>query len=501
MDLNNLKDHIKDIELDFDQNEVWDNIKKEQSKVKRRLLFWLFSVLGVLVLVFGLFYLDGTDNANLSQGVTNSAESTLLVDSDSNSISKVITDKILPDDGNGHEDKTIATVINETNQNQEETVINSIITSNTNTENTKASNQIVTTHTNRSTNVNHLQSDDIINNIDESPFNTNSLSTVSHRTLVVINNNSINNKTSNNVQNTSIESKNLESDLKGSIRNPNIAFEDIAPSQYRGKIFVSKLNPNIISTPIVYEYTLEKNIKQVLAYTYDHIEPFRKSNSSAINLEAIVEYGMLNRDLSIVANVKSSLVLDQRKKTETSMDHLITGVKLSLPIGGVLYISSGLEYHRLGEKLEFNESSIRPLNQDDLPIGAVSAKGFVISKTSNAYYNQMDLINIPLGIGAKWSQHKFSEFVSAEMSVNLKTTGRQLYLNEFQELTDNAKNVRMKFNNSYVLKAGLAYNISPKVAWSFYASYRYMPNVSTIDSEFDQSYQSYMLGTGIGYKF
>lgn len=53
----------------------------------------------------------------------------------------------------------------------------------------------------------------------------------------------------------------------------------------------------------------------------------------------------------------------------------------------------------------------------------------------------------------------------------------------------------------YAIKAGIAFDLQPGLEWLLQASYRYTPNVTSDNSDFDQSYQSYLLGTGFAYKF
>ena len=494
MDLNNIKDRIKDIELDFDQNEVWQNIQKEQKKNRRGLSFWFSSILGALVLVVGLFFLvDRTQQSNLDESKIDTASKVdVVVENISQSSAPLITDgQELTQDNfeNGFEEENEVT--SENVFDREAVEVNSNIISNVNSVskhtlvNTLNVNDNIGVGGNTSLvsdNINTIASDQresfLKLKTKRNAFESNDDSSIS--TIFLLENNTY-------------ESNSFSKSEKSSPSSQRIAM-----LQERTKVHFSELNSSMAISPLNYDYTLDGVYQQFVIK--NQIEPLMTFRNNPVTIKAVFENGMLNRNIAIVDGDWNSSVLEEREKTETTLEHMITGISVSTPISKVLYINSGIEFHRMSDKLEYSSTTIRPLNQDDLPVG-VSGRGFVISNTSNVYYNHLNLINVPLELGARWSQARFSEFVSVGASINLRTSGRQYYLDEFQSLTDNAKNVRTKFNNSYVFKAGLAYDLLPRVEWSLHASYRYMPNVSAESSNYIQSYQSYMIGTGIGYKF
>ena len=505
MDLNNIKDHIKDFELDFDQNEVWNNIQKEQNKGRRRIFFWMSSLLGGLILIVGLFHLvDGSTASNVgSAGV----EVGQLAYTNEKSVSSTSILDVQDEDGSSLSSTTFAIgEIEQTkvvqNLQQEKSVeleIRSINESNKLVVKEAGNIPIsVRGNNNISTKKNMLysSSQNLIDDGIQTSFSTSSSTVSNEKNSTEV----VGVYTLTNLSKVLVSSESSDSKSLSVSKEEKIVSQFISQPAKRKAIVVESLMGHTSIKSLVYDNTLD-NIDLDNLIIPAKTEPLKESKKQIFAINTIAEYGFLVRDVALGEEGLSSFALEQREKTETAMDHMILGVNLSMPIGKIFYISSGVEYQRMTEKIEFSESALRPLRQDDLPVGSLNSQGFVISKSSSVYYNHLDFINVPLEVGIRLSQSRFSQFASIGTSINISTSGRQLYRNEFQELVDNTDSIKKNFNNSYVLKAGISYSLLSNLDWSLHASYRYLPNVSARTSNFEQSYQSYMLGTGIAYQF
>ena len=514
MDLNNLKDQIKDFELDFDQSEVWSKIEKEQNKGKRRIIFWLPFIFGALLLIVGVFHV--VDSSAASKEKNHNQISANEIELKGNDLGQVddqveISSSIFSPDKAEYESKIEEGLIAEANGSKG--ISNQFLTNNINNNNVKisvATNQEIVNRRNV-TNSNNGVAENKINGHNSS---RNLISEIIEPSPKI----NISNKMgSKEVSSSSLNDKirkgdNISDTSKGnaiSISNDNMVIESqddshallnaMTNSQSRSEIVIAVLRNEFLPVQLSYNYRV--NVGENMIYSYNQIEPHREINNRNMIIKLVAEYGMLNRTLALSNNGINRQVLEERERSESAMDHGIIGVNLSMPLSKLFFINTGMEYHRMTDKLEYSKNAIRPLNQADLPDGLKDAHGFVISKSNSTYYNHIDLINIPIEVGARWSQSRISEFVSVGTSINLNSDNRQLYINEFENIEDSSNHTKTSLINSYVIKAGVAFSLLPELEWSLQASYRYTPNVTGNESDFDQSYQSYLIGTGLGYKF
>jgi|GEM_PF-5667253 len=496
MDLENLKDQIKDYELDFDQNEVWSNIEKEQKKDKRRILLWLSSLLGMLLLVVGVFHLVdrsiGTNESVIANDIIN--------------VNSTIQNR-------KSENKIIDT--------QDQITTNSKIESNSKKIN-NATNSIVGKEFKEKDVSEDIQDNDLAYNTNEKDQQENYTSqdiVSKERPKSNLNDGlksftlSVNNNQSNNLffkenRNSNTQSNERKSavitsdvnDRKNESIVINVSKENISETKTellpRDQIVVFDIDREL--TPIAYNYRIDIANGEIAPM--ENTEPLKEISNKNLQLKLVSEYGMLKRNLGLSDSGQNNSLLSSREESEEAIDHFIVGLHISMPITNTFYITSGIEYHRMSDKLNYSNTEINPLDPEDPLVAAKNAYGYVISSSSGTYYNHLNLINVPLELGARWTQSRFSQFISLGTSINVNTTSRQLYINEFDNLEDD-RNIKSSLNNSYIVKTGIGLEISSDMEWSLHASYRYTPNVHTDESAFTQSYQSYMIGTGLAYKF
>lgn len=512
MNLDNIKDQIKDYELDFDQNEVWSNIEEQQKKGKRKFIFWLSSIFGFLLLGASLFYLiDKSDSPREHQYFSvNQTDITPEKKSD-NLIERKTKSSELPNvaiakkskseyaSNQSHADKNLKSY---DDNNENSTSVNSNLTS--------ANNQSFEKNTaQRFEDANSTTPSDHI--IDTNTPDGNSplrktLNQTSNKTKVEFASDEHSDTAVNKQQN---ERKRLISISKANTNPPSqentVSLSKVDSksmnsenSNSRDKVVLVDMNSKINLSPLSYVYNIEKAHGEIL--TYNRTEPLDVVVGNNVAIQVVTEYGILKRNLSLSDGAEKSEALQRREETEKPIDHFLVGLHITSPLSNSFYISSGLEFHHMTDQLDYINTEINPLDPDDLPLGAKNAYGYVISTSSGKYYNHLDLINIPVEIGAKWSISKLNQFVSVGTSVNINTSSRQLFINEFGNIEDN-RNIKSSLNNSYMLKTGLTLELSSSLDWSLHAAYRYTPNVNTDASEYSQSYQSYMIGTGIAFKF
>lgn len=465
MDLDNLKDRIKDVELDFDQNEVWASIQQEQRKEKKRFFFWRLLMLVGFVMAFALctFIYSTLSTQNENQELTatqNRANEQQTI----TSLSEKNNDEIATNE-----------IIEQGIEN--EVYLNNLETKISNNQNITSLPQISKEKLNRETTNSNILSQE-------------------HAVI----HHSIEKNKENNVSNSRQEENYFEDILNENSVNDNLVIASDVKVKDDGPLEIIKIQsvPTIFISDL--EYTIDRDVLQNLEVgsLNNQIEK-ETSFAKGMSIMAVAQYGKLTRELSLRdANTIGSTL---REESEKVLDQSIVGVQIRVPLSDIFFVMSGLEYSRLSSMLEYTNTSIRPLNDGDLPNGVQGVSGFVINNTNSKYYNYIDLVNIPISVGAKWRQSKWSESISVGTSINLYTSSKQLYLDEWRILTDESNFIRTKFNNSYMLSASVAYNFWSHLEWSIHASYRNTPNVMNSDSKFSQSFQSYLLGTGIVYQF
>lgn len=481
MDLNNLKDHIKDIELDFDQNEVWANIQREQKKEKKKVLFWWSSIFLGLLFIVGIYHvLDSTlfgktetSNQEVVKNISSELRNSKTVKNDASNDFVIIE----------NEQSTKETIFQKTD--------NSTTIENITLENTP--NNLQSFDETTTNNMIDKVVTSITNLVESREENLNSISIINQEDYQEdnkegrINNEEVNHSFAVDSQTKSIDNRSYELFVDS----------EVISGRLEELILVASL-PSLEQSELDYEINVDAPTSELTNYLSgtDAVETMLKRKVSFL---AIAEYGKLQRTLK--SNNGNSLALSTRQESETVLDHSVVGLQINIPMTKQFFIATGIEYNRLTTKLEFGTTSVRPLSTDDFPDGLQGVSGFVINNSNSKYYNHIDLVNIPVLIGAKWNQSRWSETLSVGTTVNLHSSSRQLYLDEWNSLQDNSSGVKSKFNNSYILRAGLGYNFWSQFEWSIYASYRYTPNVMNNESNYSQSYQSYLLGTGIRYGF
>ena len=477
MDLDNLKDHIKDIELDFDQNEVWSSIERAQKKEKKKIFFWWSSLFAGLFVVVGLFYvLDSSMSAdtkiknvevtqNLSGEIQMSVSTKNELKNDLNFSRDIVHENIEREensDKSNYEGESNSVTTNNISISSDKKIIVdlSLGDASPNIKSNEASNEVRNT---------------FANNVDKGVSEvevSEALSNYNYR---------------DNLQTTPIEStlKNL------------IAVKEVVQDERKELSLITAL-PMVDFLELIYSENIYPPSGEALEYSIgaDDVE---SKFERKIYLTAIAQYGLLQR--SLTSNEDNSLGLSLREESEAVLDHSVVGLQINIPIAQNYFIATGIEHNRFTTKLEYSSSFVRPLNPDDLPVGLQNAYGFAIQNSNSKYYNHVDLVNVPLLIGVKWNQSRWTETLSVGTAINLYSSSRQLYLDEWNSLSDNSGNVKSKFNNSYLFRAGLGYNLWSQFEWSVYASYRYTPNIMDNESQYSESYYSYLVGTGIGYNF
>ena len=500
MDLNNIKDQIKDFELDFDQNEVWSKIEQKQKKKSRKALFWLASLLGALLLIVGVFHwLDSssiTDEENIEiSDNTDINLATVDVKSEigelQNSVLEVednVTNSnhiVERNDGSQETYSIQKTIENEVQRSSESSISSDNAKSNLINDNQT----IIETGNNQSTVLNAVDGvvKEITNFINSKNYD------LEESIILEVENNSLEeNKIYNNSTQQIITSGVEEN---GEIRNEN-KIDDVSRNELRDQMVVASLLQDLRLLPRVGTVAID----QEPLTSQKMITPYSQNNLKGLQLKFAMEYGLLKRNLE-VSNVEvDGPLLANRESSEKVLDHFIAGLHLHIPLSNTFLVNGGLEYQRMNSQLNFQNTEIQLVDPDNLPSTATNSYGYLVSKSNNTYYNHLNLTNILIEFGSKWSINRFSQFVSLGTSLNVNTTNRQLYINEFQNVQDN-KNIKSSLNNSYVLRTGLVYDLSSNYVWSVHASYRLTPNVNTVDSDFVESYQSFLLGTGIAYKF
>ncbi len=465
MDLENLKDHIKNVELDFDQNEVWSNIQREQKKGKKKFFFWWSSLLMGILIVVALFYiLDSTSQKDIevkqnTESIQDQNQENFILN-ESLPNEKIIEEKIVENYESRIHDHNKSTV----------SASEVLIESNSNT----TSRPIESTEVNRI--AQYENNNSIIttpNHIDKS-LNKSAADHVENKnSLSSDHNNLLSNYTRVDAQNNSSNGT-----LSKLLSIDNVPGIDISKLDFTSRMIptLDQENNDWLITDEV-EYHVRKKFEVC----------------------ALAQYGLLQRSLK--SNNRELYSTVQREESEEVLDHSILGMQVNIPITNRYFMTTGLELNRLSTKLEFSDASVRPLTLDDLPNGVQNVSGFVVMNSNNKYYNHVDLVNVPLLFGARWNQTKWTESFSIGTTINLYSSSRQLMLDEWNLLVDNSEQVKSKFNNSYLLSASLAYKLWSKFEWSMQASFRYTPNIMDNQSRYSQSYRSYLLGTGIAYKF
>jgi len=328
MDLNNIKDQIKDFELDFDQNEVWSKIEQKQKKKSRKALFWLASLLGALLLIVGVFHwLDSssiTDEENIEiSDNTDINLATVDVKSEigelQNSVLEVednVTNSnhiVERNDGSQETYSIQKTIENEVQRSSESSISSDNAKSNLINDNQT----IIETGNNQSTVLNAVDGvvKEITNFINSKNYD------LEESIILEVENNSLEeNKIYNNSTQQIITSGVEEN---GEIRNEN-KIDDVSRNELRDQMVVASLLQDLRLLPRVGTVAID----QEPLTSQKMITPYSQNNLKGLQLKFAMEYGLLKRNLE-VSNVEvDGPLLANRESSEKVLDHFIAGLHL-----------------------------------------------------------------------------------------------------------------------------------------------------------------------------
>ncbi|MFK7806204.1 MAG: hypothetical protein AB8F74_00255 [Saprospiraceae bacterium] len=236
---------------------------------------------------------------------------------------------------------------------------------------------------------------------------------------------------------------------------------------------------------------------------------------------AIGAYGGVGRvSDKLNANIESEnpLYLAEREKTETQLESVSLGLSLTAKYKSHLSFRSGLEYHRIARRFNYE---VNQIDSDRVPNTILSTyinnttgdtfyeTGTITNTSSNTFekevFNYFHRLDVPLMLGYTTNGKRFRFGLEAGVHVNalLYRKGKILLDNEqspFYDLNnDESKWYRTNVGVTPVLQSSLSYRVGPRMEIHTSPYYRFNTTYSSSKSNVRERYSDFGVQLGLKY--
>lgn len=223
-------------------------------------------------------------------------------------------------------------------------------------------------------------------------------------------------------------------------------------------------------------------------------------------------YYLINRNL-VSLTKQQNVWVDTRNTSEKTLEMISLGLDFSYELNDKWYLKSGVEFQSINEKFDWEQIQL-----DTIPVeGSLIQQYYSISgDTTNVYgsglatennsitykyYNNHRLYNLPISIGRRFNIGNWSLFGEGSFIVNLshRFSGHQIDEKISKIEVPNYYSTQLKFGVGGAL--GISYQVDPRVQLYTEAVYQKMLG-SFINQEYGvkQSYEMYGLQLGLNYR-